>query len=736
MLVNCKIIKQVFYNLESNFRVLACEPINSKENNKIQTNKYGNFTLSGSNLDMLPIGQEIELDLIEDTQAKYPATYKLLGVGGIALNNKTVDVNPYQEYKILSGFMTSNQAKNVNNAYPNFISLILNGRENEIDYKKIKNVGPVYLESYINKIKSLCRSILFVPVAFDYGIESSDIINELSNIYETPDDLKEAFDKNPYHIYLDLAHYPFSRTDKLVLKKFPELIDSFERCEYGCIEILKRNELYGNTRMSAKDLSYEANELVPEAINHVLKAVTECNLIHYDTNTKTAALKGTYEAEKYIANDLRNRAKEANKFPVDWKNFKNINGLSMTDEQSEILHLVSEYNVMMLTGSGGTGKSTSIKALINMLETSNKTYILLAPTGIASKKLKESTERNAMTIHMFLARNEIAGEYVIIDEMSMVGVELLYMLLKHLKKENKIIFVCDESQLASISCGNIVQDIIDSKLIPRANLTKVFRYGEGGIATMATDARMGTFNNSDKQYPDFEMVQISDDPIKQILDCYEKYLNMGYHHEDILILSPFNKGDIGTYVINNAIQSRYNHYIPTDISYERKIKGNTYKLEFKINDKVLNTKNNYKIQKLEYNDNHELTQAGTVPIMNGDIGYVLSGSIGIDGKPELVIQFDTGIAQVVGSDVSNIILGYAVSIHKIQGAQSKVVIVVVDKSHKNMLSRNLLYVALSRAQEQMTLISDTSIIQDCLEIQENKDRNTWLKDMLIKGVEQ
>ena len=721
MLVNCIPIRQLYNDYLSGYRILACI-CKDKPPDDLHLNDYGNFTISGSNLSSLTIGQEIQLDLREDLQNKRNGSYKLIGLGGIQTEGEEIKVDPRQEYNILCGFMTQGQAHNVNKAYPNFVYLVLNGRENEIDYKNIYGVGPVYLESYIDKVKSACRSILFYPVAMDNGIEDSEIIEKLTQIYLTPEELQEAFDTNPYHVYIDLVHYPFKRSDRLVLNNHPEFIDSLERCEYGCMEILRQNEEEGDTKINANLLASLAKELIPEAMGRIVEAVKGCDSIYYDEATKYSSYKKTYEAEKTIAENILSRIKiPPHSRAMNWQDFQEVDGVKMTDEQMEILRLADERNVMMLTGSAGTGKTSSTKALIRMFEANNKTYTLLAPTGIAAKKIKESTGRQAYTIHMFLTRIDLEpGQFIVIDECGMVGVNLMARLFDNLPKENPpvLVFVCDEAQLASINCGNIVQDILDSNIVPRANLTKVFRYGEGGIATVATDARFGTFENAMKPYPDLKFIEIGE---------------QGYTKEDILVLSPFNKGPVGTYVINKAIQSRYNPHPDTSATYKRKAKGEDVVITFKIGDKVLNTHNNYNMPSVEYDESGALVDSlTTIPVMNGDIGYIRACKDAETG-PELIVEFDNGLAKIKGKDIGDLILGYAVSVHKIQGAQAKAVIFVIDHSHKNMLTRNLFYVGVSRAQENMTIIANTEVIKSGLEKQENKERETWLKDMLIGG---
>lgn len=727
MFVSCFPTKELYRDFITNFRVISCIP--TKETKELKLNRYGNFTLSGTNLNSLQLNQEANLVIIEDNKSKYEASYILLSYSGLEFEGKEIRVESKYELEILSRLMTEDQAKKVNEAYPNFVSLVLNNQQDTINHKNIVNVGQKRLDLYISKVQADCKAILFYPTAFDNGIVSGEDIRELQTHFDTPDELKNALSTNPYHVYIDLVGYSFNKADQLVAKFHPEFIDSKERCEYGCLEILKENELLGDTRLNANLMASEAKKLMPEAKHHMVKAVKNSELIHYDEDTKYASIEETYQDELLISKHILSRKNEpmSEFYPMNWQEFKTVDGFDCTEEQMAILKIVGEGGrVGILTGSGGTGKTSSVKALIRMLEANGHSYTLLAPTGVAAKRMRESTGRPASTIHMFLAHEDAeAGEYVIIDETSMVAVQLLAKLLRKIGKDPNLIFVCDEAQLASISCGNIVQDLIDSGAVPRANLTKVFRYGTNGLATIATDARMGTMDNLSKPFNDFKFVPIGSDPIEQVLEEYDKLIGKGYKKDEILVLSPYNKGHKGTYEINKAIQSRYNANDYTFASYQRQGMG---KIQFKVGDMVLNTKNNYRMPSLEM-DEDGFEMFGEMQCMNGDIGIVRECR-GNEKNPMLIVQFDEGMAAISGSDIANLLLGYSVSIHKVQGAQNKAIIVVIDKEHKRLLSRNLCYVAFSRAQEYMVVIADEDVLKEGLEVQENLERDTWLGDML------
>lgn len=385
--------------------------------------------------------------------------------------------------------------------------------------------------------------------------------------------------------------------------------------------------------------------------------------------------------------------------------------------------------------TGNCGKSASTKALIRMLEEKNKSYTLLAPTGVASKVLRQMTGRRTSTIHMLLACQGLVGEYVIIDEFSMVSVSLLSALFDYIGKNRKIVFVCDENQLPSIGAGNVIHDIISANVVPTAKLTKVFRYKSSGIVTNVTDVRNGQFNNAEKEYSDFNFIQASSNITEQILKQYQHYLDMGYKKEDILILSPFRVTDSGSHAINNIIQKKYNNHPET----EAKIKVDGFDVYFKIGDRVINTKNNYHMLKWDiesggyefYEDEKGEIFYEEMPVYNGDLGNVVDVRNDEEGKIQVIVEWSEGIGCVEGPKIHDLLLGYCISIHKSQSAQAKCVIVVINrKGRDNFINRNILYTGLSRAQEQLSVIANQDIIENALKLQANLTRETWLEELL------
>lgn len=725
-------IREIFFNPSNGFRVLGCEPVSGDE---VVLNKYGNFTLSGSNLSTFNIGEEYKLEIREDKRSKYAGSYILVGFSDININENGITIKPEQELTILRHICEGEQPNYIHDAYPNFVQLVLDGKEEEIDYKQIYNVGPVRFEEYVNKIKGYFNTIQFLPITSNWGIDKDTDIDKLIKTFATPAGLNQALESSPYHIFFDLLNYSFDKSDRYVLDKRPDLIDSKERCEFACLAILQENEDEGDTRLYTDLLEELAEEKVPECAKYVRDAVRNSERIYYDAEQEYSSNKATYEAEVNIAENILDRLalekKQDCNLGMNVDDFTSIDGFECTDEQKQILTLANEHMVAMLRGYGGSGKSTVMKALVLMLEANHKDYTQLAPTGKAAKRLRETTGRPASTIHMVLAQDaHIGSDFVIIDECSMVGVHLLSKLFDICESNTRFIFVCDEAQLASISCGNVVQDIIDSGVVPTATLTKIFRYGSSGLATVATDTREGKVGpRQNSNYPDYQFISISNSPMAQILDAYNSLLDK-YTKDDIMILSPFNKGPVGTVAINKAIQSRYNPN--PDTNAIRKISGGE-EIMFKVGDKVINTHNEYHCPCFRVDEDGSLVESmSDIMVMNGDMGYIRYIKE-TDTGIVMAVEFDTGMARIYGSYMNNLLLGYAISIHKSQGSEAKAVIMITSPMHKRLLSSNLLYVADSRAKEQLIEIGDIETIKEGLKRHENKERETWLCELLKEG---
>lgn len=697
----------------SGFKILSCEcdtrgvPVDPK---------YHNLTLKGGNLSSLKMMEWADVVLEPIADSRYPYSYRLVGYQGVDYGSGNVELTAMAEMQSLKRIMTEQQAQNVHTAYPHFVAMVLNGKEASISYKGISNVGPKLLPKYIQQIKAMHNEVQFISSASEWGIESSGDIQKIAARYDSVKDFDTAMTKNPYAVLMDVLEWVFAKADKSICNRHPNFINSKERAEAASLAILKANEQEGNTRMTANALFEQFTKLAPQSIQHLYPAVTESLRIHYESSRKLVSIASTYNAECLIADVLKKKIAHPHLLPMNWQEHINADGLSLTDEQAKILEMACNKDTMMLTGSAGVGKTQSIKALIAMLEDNGFGYTLLAPTGIAAKRLRESTGRATSTIHMLLASKEPIGRFLVIDEMGMVSVSLLAALLECTDADTKIIFIADPSQLASISCGNVVRDLLDSGVMPIANLTKVFRYNSSGIITLSTDVRNGRNEHLTDTYADYKFVPISTEAIKQIEEEYAALISGSYDTADVLILSPFNKGPVGSMAINAAIQAKFNPTPLSGIAYKR----DGIDIGFKVGDRVINKKNEYSMPLIDGLD--------TAFVANGDIGTILDID---DIDCSMTVKFNCGICHVDRMHIKNLLLGYCISVHACQGSQAKAVMVVVDSSHVRMLSKNLIYTAVTRAQERLVVIGDVVAIEHGLGIQEEMQRNTWLKELMM-----
>lgn len=733
MLVKFTPTKVVYTNYQG-FSVLSCVPIGDVPDGFEINKRYHNFSISGDALGF-ELGQNYEVDLKPSGNQKYANSYVLSNpLRGFTQTSAGVKIAPEQELLFLRQIMDGEQADNIHDAYPDFVQLILDDKLDNIDVKKIKNVGQKRFDLYIRKIKEKQSSIKYFDVLSEWEITDLNVISKLSKQYTSVETLKQVVKENPYEVFCDALEWPFKKTDICVMQHKPLFADSRFRCHYCVYDILKQNENEGDTRIYVEVVKDMVSDMAKETKDHLVDVLANDEKIYYDKEQGYVSLMATYNAEKNIVENIKNRLNFPNFFKnehtPDFEKYRNIDGFNCTDEQMDILHKIWDKNMAMLMGGAGTGKTSSMKSAIKMLEDNAIDYLLLAPTGIAAKRLRECTGRSATTIHMFLGcggAEDFQG-VVVVEESSMVGVQLLSLLFDNVSEKTKFLFICDEAQLPSISCGNVVQDIIDSGTMPTAKLTKVFRYGTSGLATITTDTRQGRIGHRNAtNYPDYHFVAMDDSPLKQIENVYNKLLDK-YNRDDIMILSPYNTGDLGTYAINNIIQKRYNSHKDTNAT--RQV-GKNYTIMYKVGDKVINTHNEYKMPVYITDEYGEIISDddNTIQVMNGDMGIIRSVKCDND-KIELSVEFDTGLAYVTGARLNNLLLGYAITTHKSQGSESKAVIVVIGQQHERLLSRNLLYVADSRAKEELIEIGDIQAIAVGLKRVENKSRETWLCELL------
>ena len=376
--------------------------------------------------------------------------------------------------------------------------------------------------------------------------------------------------------------------------------------------------------------------------------------------------------------------------------------------------------VMVLTGGPGTGKSTTTLGIIRAF--AGQTILLAAPTGRAAKRLSEVTQMEAKTIHRLLEfkppegykrdeKNPLEGDVLIIDEASMIDVILMYNLLKAVPDGMRLIFVGDVDQLPSVGAGNVLRDVIDSQAFPVIRLERIFRQAASSrIITNAHKINEGQFpdlSNSKGTDFFFQAVEAPEKAVDVIRDLVSKRLPRYYKvaPTDIQVLTPMQRGVVGAANLNQVLQGTVNPST-TDrwggVTPELHRGGYTYR----PNDKVMQIRNNYEKE-----------------VFNGDIGTIQS--INVDDRT-LIIRFDERSVEYDVTELDEIVLAYATTVHKAQGAEYPIVVMPVMMTHFAMLQRNLLYTGVTRAKKVLMLVGTKKAIAYCCKHVTVDKRNTLL----------
>ena len=708
-----KVIKE-----SDNFKMYAVSPTSNQEN--LSYNKYKNVSISGDI-------QQLTLNVIYNIEGrKNKYGYEVINIKRDKPNNKT------QTLKFLQEIISHNEAKVLLSAYPNIIDKIINNDLEDIDLSKTKGIKDKKFELIKEKVIENFPLMDFIDEFSEYGIKIS-MARRMYRAFTSIERMREKMKIDPYETLCTISGISFKKADSMILsiKDNKEFTKSLERIK-ACIKFcLSENESNGNTWISLEDLIEKCTSLVPESMDLFLDGLLDSQ-IFIDKKEKRIAFKKSYEVELYIAKSLKQLLNNSKKLLIQYDKYYRIDGCELSKEQQNVLKNFCNYNISLLVGNAGSGKSFCTQAIIQLCDDNNLNYVLMTPTGKSAMVLSEYTNRDAGTIHRKLCYNPVDGwgfnsenkldcDVVIVDENGMTDIFLMKHLLEAIDiSRTRILFVQDDAQLPSVSCGNCAYDMINSNIIPITRLTKVFRYGEGGLLQIATKVRNGEKyidNKCDEittfgQNSDYSLIPIEDDSIIDfIIGIYKKLLDKGSNPLDILVLSANNVNKNGTIEINKAIQQEINplgdseHYIKY---------GDTI---YMVNDIVMQCKNNYKATN-EYGE--------TVTITNGDIGKVVQ--IGFN---TLLVQYKKELIEYDKSELDQIQLAYCISIHKSEGSGIKNVILATPTSHKWNLNKNLIYVGITRAKEKCFHLSLPTTINYAIKKSAELQRNTFLKDLLI-----
>ena len=740
MKVRAKYLKCNFKN--GDFCIINWSPIGDYGNLKLSS--YFTFSSKGED-SYLVEGKEYELEVEEiSCDPRFGSCVRIISVPSMT-DIDIKNLTEQESFEILMDCTSSEKiAHNILNAYPNFIEKILTEGQESIDLSLIHGVGTAYLNSYARTLTERYKYYSMVQNLKEYEVNTTDCKALLSVFCDEARTLN-AIKETPYMVLISVLKRSFEVADKLLMNVRPELKHTEERCAYLVLSVLDQSENEGDTYTDANDLYfYILNEypIAKDLEDLIVPVVKTSELFFYDEVTHRVAIAETYNGECMINNLVERKVNNPHKLNIDWHKYTNVDGFELTDEQSSLLSSVCDYDIAILAGKAGSGKTSSVKALVKLMEDNNLSYSLLAPTGAAALRLANQTNRKASTIHRkCLKDQEINSDVIIIDEMSMVGLDVFVMMLNCVTNENAKFVLCgDMYQLPSISKGCVFSDLIESHKVPTAELTKVFRYDTSGGAFVGENVRQGkNFFDSDRVKEkdniltvsgNYKFVESESEAIFDEIVSEYKRLRNKYKEDEIIILSPFNKGDCGTYKINEYIENEYNAPKAGELSLSYKRDG--VNIVFRKGSRVVNTKNDYKALPLEsweeINRSNGILTEEDVPLtqlFNGQLGVVREVQ-----EKYLVCQFDEELIVIQKPKLNTLLLARAISTHRSQGGEWKAVINVVSEMHSRLLSKQLLYVAVTRAKEFHCDIGNKKAFTESLLIDVIEKRNTWLKDLL------
>lgn len=557
--------------------------------------------------------------------------------------------------------------------------------------------------------------------------------------------------KNPYVLCTEGIDLPFSQADELAEKnEIPP--DSRFRIKAGIVYVLRQNADAGHTCLPKETLTELTRRFLEVDESLILQVMTEEieeeNLCCYYKGKRPFIMLAEYfRAEDYISRRLSIMSGISYDNKIDFSEVIDLeeenNGIKYETIQRQAINLALSKGFLVLTGGPGTGKTTTLNAIISLYAQQGLNVMICAPTGRAAKRLTDLTGVEAKTIHRLLEVKFRSGETasfvhnendlldcdaLIIDEMSMVDSVLFEAVLRAISVTCKLVLVGDSDQLPSVGAGNVLRDIIDSGAMPVVTLKEIFRQAqESDIVMNAHKIVNGEHIDLSKRDKDFFFFQRLDFEGLQdlIVDLSKNRLKKAYGFspfEDIQVLSPTRKGPAGVVELNKRLQKELN----PPAAGKSEIKTPVY--TFRKGDKVMQTKNDYEILwKKQLDDDKTESGAG---IFNGDIGVILAVNKVLRTA---TIDFEGRVCIYSGTMFDNLELAYAVTVHKSQGSEFNVVILAVFGGFDKLYYRNLLYTAVTRARKMLIIVGSQKRVNFMIDNDRRTLRYTALKNMLTEN---
>ena len=684
---------------------------------KVKVKGYDNLvTLTGSLLDV-PVGSVLLVDGDWRVDPKYGQQFVAQSWG---------EVMPATLYGI-EKYLGSGLVKGIGPAYAKAIvsrfgletiDVIENDIERLLEVPRLGKKRMEKIRDSWEKQKDIKEVMVFLQ---GYGV-STAFAAKIYRKYE-----KESIAKvkeNPYQLADDIWGIGFKTADSIASKMGYEKNDP-RRCRSGILYALNELAEDGHVYAEPNQLVEAATKLLDaeEApVRQALATMIETKDVIADNDV--IYLPPFYHAENGSAKRLQSLLADTSLFNSDIAAEPEAEygvksgGIVYDEVQQAAIQKALDSKVMVLTGGPGTGKTTTTQGIIAAFKARHMSILLAAPTGRAAKRMTEATGMEAKTIHRLLEynpmdgykrnnENPLEGDALIVDECSMIDILLFYNLMKAIPSNMRLILVGDIDQLPSVGAGNVLRDIIDSQQISVVRLTRIFRQAQSSRIVMNAHAiNAGHFPNIKNGLDtDFFFInqEDADEMVKLIIGLVRERLpkKYGYPPKEIQVLTPMQRGTVGAGNLNIELQNALN---PTGLSLTRG--GYT----FRQGDKVMQIRNNY--------DKN---------VFNGDIGYITAVDT---NERTLTVTFDSRLVEYDITELDEIVLAYAVTIHKSQGSEFPVVVMPVTMKHFVMLQRNLIYTGITRAKKICVLVGTTKALAYAIKQNTVTKRNTKLKERL------
>ncbi len=562
----------------------------------------------------------------------------------------------------------------------------------------------------------------------------------------------DAVRDNPYLLVDELYGVDFAVMDEIALS-MGMAGDSRRRVEAAVLFELSYNLNNGHVFLPRDKLIAASAQLIDcpaDLVETALNGLTGRGAVRWEKVAKVEAcyLRRLYDAETAVVEKLERMLRvQADRLDYVAGRVDSIigeiekeQGLTYAPAQRRAVELAAKQGVVILTGGPGTGKTTSVRGIVSMLDRMGCTTVLIAPTGRAAKRLGELCGREAQTVHRCLGmvwkeesgevsfqKNEkepLLAEAVIVDEMSMVDLPLMAALLAAIKDDCRLIMVGDPDQLPSVGPGNVFGDLIRSGRVETVALTEIFRQAQASAIIRAAHAvnegRLPELRNTAESDFFFMRRQTPETAVELVVELCKERLpkNMGVPSGQIQVLCPTRKGEWGTAALNRALQKALN---PPSPEKRQKVWGET---TFRVGDRVMQIRNNYDVLWLRPDG---VTGAG---IFNGDVGVVED----IDPSGELLtICFDDRSATYTADMLGELELAYAVTIHKSQGSEYRAVILVALPAAPALMVRGVLYTGITRARELLIAVGDGAALERMAANDKQQRRYSGLRWRLRQG---